>query len=239
MSFYVNFETGNLSSEEAAALAVMLTSISPHLQNHASLTAERKAGMYSSGVPSSLLVMPHEQADPAKPMTDLPGNAVNEPPTLVPETSPSEGKVLRERGKPAPGRARRTKEEIAEDEAYAMANGIGIPAVEQKQAISTGEERVNPDEEQDAADEAAEETKVQDKELTIEDMKNAAGLYIKKWGIDITQLDGPILFKDILGNPPAGEDYWRFAIVPKNQETYAKVIKAWTDAAAAGKRYGQ
>lgn len=56
----------------------------------------------------------------------------------------------REPGKPAPGRQRRTKAEIAEDEARSTQAGAGAFDTP---AISTGEERINPE---DAKDEAAE-----------------------------------------------------------------------------------
>jgi hypothetical protein len=78
----------------------------------------------------------------------------------------------RERGKPSPGKARRTKEEIAEDEAADAADEAkhkehldtvediqknGFHGTTTPSNISTGEERINPEEEaQDAADEAAE-----------------------------------------------------------------------------------
>jgi hypothetical protein len=66
----------------------------------------------------------------------------------------------RERGKPSPGKARRTKEEIAEDEAADKADAENIvdeSGESSGMSISSGEERINPEEEaQDAADEAAE-----------------------------------------------------------------------------------
>jgi hypothetical protein len=66
----------------------------------------------------------------------------------------------RERGKPSPGKARRTKEEIAEDEAADKADAENIvdeSGESSGMSISSGDERINPEEEaQDAADEAAE-----------------------------------------------------------------------------------
>lgn len=80
--------------------------------------------------------------------------------------------IKRERGKPSPGKARRTKEEIAEDEAADAADEAkhnehldtvediqenGFHGTTTPSNISTGGERINPEEEaQDAADEAAE-----------------------------------------------------------------------------------
>lgn len=149
----------------------------------------------------------------------------------------------RERGKPAPGRARRTKEEIAEDEAADAADA----AAPTEHAISTGGERINPEEAaQDAADEAAEDeaNREPEKSLTLDDVKNAVGLYITKFGEgdfdkgrQIASEDGPGLFVDVLGAPPAGEPFWKFSILPTDQDKLAAMVKAWSDAAAAGARY--
>lgn len=92
----------------------------------------------------------------------------------------------RERGKPGEGRARRTAAEIAEDKAADAADA-------ERQAddtgaslgISTGGERINPDEDQDAADETAEKaanTKP-GAELTTEDLRAAVATYQKKHGM--------------------------------------------------------
>lgn len=154
----------------------------------------------------------------------------------------------RERGKPAPGRARRTKEEIAEDEAADAADAAA--ASEQPQNIQTGGERINPEDEatasQDAADEAAEDAANADPEkpLTLDDVKNAVGLYVTRFGEgdfekgrQIASEDGPGLFVDVLGKPPAGEAFWKFSILPTDQDKLAAMVKAWTDAASAGERY--
>lgn len=150
----------------------------------------------------------------------------------------------RERGKPAPGRARRTKEEIAEDEAADKAD-----AARSSEAfgIQSGGERVNPEEAaQDAADEAAEDAANRDaaKPLTLDDVKNAVGLYVTKFGAgdfekgrQIASEDGPGLFVDVLGPPPAGEPFWKFSILPSEQDKIAAMVKAWTDAANSGTRY--
>lgn len=147
----------------------------------------------------------------------------------------------RERGKPAPGRARRTKEEIAEDEAADAADAAA------PQNIQTGGERVNPEEAaQDAADEAAEDAanREPEKPLTLDDVKNAVGLYITKFGEgdfekgrQIASEDGPGLFVDVLGAPPKDEPFWKFSILPTDQDKLAAMVKAWSDAAAASARY--
>ena len=150
----------------------------------------------------------------------------------------------RERGKPVPGRARRTKEEIAEDEAADAADAAA------PQNIQTGGERINPEDEatasQDAADEAAEDAanREPEKPLTLDDVKTAVGLYITKFGEgdfdkgrQIASEDGPGLFVDVLGAPPKDEPFWKFSILPTDQDKLAAMVKAWSDAAAAGARY--
>ena len=94
----------------------------------------------------------------------------------------------RERGKPSPGRARRTKEEIAEDEAADAADAAKHQAAEEanltddvKPAISTGGERISPEDEQDAADEAAETEKTG--LASIDVLRRLVGDYQKKHGM--------------------------------------------------------
>lgn len=106
--------------------------------------------------------------------------------------------IQRERGKPAPGRARRTKEEIAEDEAADKADaaraagateaGLQGSAADVKASISTGENRVGPEDDaetqaQDAADEAAERAAKSDGKITHDDLRKALGEYQKKFGM--------------------------------------------------------
>jgi hypothetical protein len=92
----------------------------------------------------------------------------------------------RERGKPGPGHRRRTDKQIKEDEAYfaSLAKPVGgepaplAPGAEP--LISTGEERLNP---QDEADEAAETAARQSDKPTIEDLRAAVGRYTAKFGV--------------------------------------------------------
>lgn len=122
-----------------------------------------------------------EQAiDDVPERTDPDGNAsVNEAPPEAPK---------RERGKPSPGRARRTKEEIAEDEAADAADAAKQTAAEEanltddvKPSISTGGERISPEDEQDAADEAAETEKTG--LASIDVLRRLVGDYQKKHGM--------------------------------------------------------
>jgi hypothetical protein len=147
----------------------------------------------------------------------------------------------RERGQPSPGKARRTKAEIAEDEA---ADTAGV--TEQAQSISSGEERVGPEDDaetqaQDEADEQAEVEASRDPEepLTVEDLKSAMSAYVTKFGMPATQEDGVNIFASALGNPPAGEAAWKMTLVANaGQDKLKKAIDAWTAAAAAGERFG-
>jgi hypothetical protein len=114
---------------------------------------------------------------------------------------------VRQRGKPGEGRARRTKAEIAEDEAAdakdaalqkaAAEANIQIekdPRLADMQAISTGEERIGPDdaatEAQDRADEAA-EAEAGRKGLTLDDLRQAVGAYQRKFGMAASVADVP------------------------------------------------
>lgn len=172
----------------------------------------------------------------------------------------------RERGKPAPGRARRTKEEIAEDEAAdkadaATAGAAPLTAVMGKefadkateaarehlggQISSNPENRVGPEDEpetqeQDKADEQAEVEASRDAEtpLTGEDVRSAMSLYVKKFGLPATQEDGASIFLDALGTPPKGAEGWKLSVVSEqDQPTLRKAIDAWTSAANAAERY--
>lgn len=143
-------------------------------------------------------------------------------------TETAEAKPQRERGQPAAGRKRRTKEEIAEDEAAAAAKP------EEKAAISTGEERVGPEDDpetiaQDEADEKAESdaataTRGPDKKLTLDDVRNALGAYVKKYGMAAVQADGPKVISLVLKD----EKKVKVSDIPDDQ----KVIQAVLDGVA-------
>lgn len=153
------------------------------------------------------------------------GAARAEPPAAA-EPEPEAPAPKRERGKPAPGRSRRTKEEIAEDEA---ADAVDQDAADEPAAnISTGEERVDPEEAaQDKADEMA-EVAATAKELTRDDVKAAMVGYVSKFGMAATHEDGPKIFVEALGTPPEGEEFWKLSLVPEDdQAALAKAIEVW------------
>ena len=142
------------------------------------------------------------------------------------------GEAVEDKPTEEPKKATRTRKAKAEE-----------PAA----AISTGEERVGPEDApetaaQDAADEQAEVEAARDPEkpLTADDLRNAMGLYVNKFGMPETQEDGPTIFANALGTPPDGEQFWKLTVVAgKGQDTLKKAIDAWTAAAAADKRYGK
>lgn len=114
-------------------------------------------------------------------------------------------------------------------------------------AISTNPEDRKPPEddeatqEQDAADEKAEveAAREPEKPLTVEDVKAAVGLYVNKHGMPATQEDGPKIFVEALGKPPAGEAFWKMSLLADaTQKQLAKAIETWTEAAGSDKRFG-
>ena len=126
----------------------------------------------------------------------------------------------RERGKPAPGRARRTKEEIAEDEAADKADAA---AAEPVANISTGEERIDPttaeDAAQDAADEAAEVEATKAPELSHDDVRAALTKYLNAYGTPAAMEDGPKVLALMFG-----AEVTKVSQVPADQASLAKAV---------------
>jgi hypothetical protein len=102
--------------------------------------------------------------------------------------------ATRVRGQPAPGRKRRTAAEVAEDLEHAQTDRPAqVPA-----AISSGEARVNPeDEAQDAADEAAESAQRAGGAPTMDDLRAAVKRYSDKFGPEAAIAN----VRSILGHP--------------------------------------
>jgi hypothetical protein len=93
---------------------------------------------------------------------------------------------------------------------------------------------------QDKADEQAEvdANRAADKPLTVDDVKSAVTNYVTKFGMPATQEDGPKIFIAALGNPPAGEAYWKMSLLSElPQDQLKKAVDAWATAAAADGRY--
>lgn len=167
---------------------------------------------------------------------------------------------FRQFGKAPEGKSRRTKEEIAEDDAVAaLAEKAGVPTDKLEAAISdrghaavmaeiqnhldaqgdqpnisaSPEDRRNPDDPQDAADEKAEADAGHDGDnVTIDDLREAMNAFVEKKGMPEAQKSGPGIFEGALGKPPAGHDFWRLSLLmDADQKTLRKAIAAWTEAA--------
>lgn len=137
----------------------------------------------------------------------------------------------RERGKPSNGRARRTKEEIAEDEAADAADAASGTSAN----VSTNEERVDPADvaAQDAQDEAEEvATTAAADTFTNDDLKAEMTAYVQKYGMPAVQEDGPRIYAAALGAPPAGEPAWKLSLVGDDQNKLQAAVAAWREAIA-------
>ena len=109
-------------------------------------------------------------------------------------------KPKRQRGQPSPGKARRTKAEIAEDEAAEKAPDWNETV---QSMISAGEERVDPDAAQDAADEAAETAASRTSDApTLDDMRWLMGAVQKKHGMAVAATIPALLGKGVADLTP-------------------------------------
>lgn len=160
-------------------------------------------------------------------------------------------KPTRERGKPSAGHARRTKAEIAEDDVVlnvAKAAGpitvvsqTGVTA-DEIPLISTGEERIGPEDDKataaaDAADEAAESAAAKQAnggKLTTEDVRNAMGVYVQKYGFEAIQTDGLEVFNRVLGACPLKNEKgdartWKVSDLPDDQAVLGKLVAGFNE----------
>lgn len=224
----INFDTTYLSKEEAAGLTALLAAITGSLLPLASVRNSLMGGVsglaLQQPVPQTI-ADPYADIDAAPTVTNTPRAGES-----------AEQTAARVRGQPAPGKTRRTKAEIAEDEAAGTTT----------QGISTGESRVGPedDAETQAQDEADEKAEVEaerepDAPLTTEDLKEAMSAYVTKFGIPATQEDGAKMFVAALGKPPAGEAAWKLSLVgAAGQDHIKKAIAVFAKAAKSDTRYG-
>lgn len=153
---------------------------------------------------------------PAGPNPNYEGGQTEEP------EAKQEEEPKRERGKPSPGKARRTKEEMEEDEAADKADADAAGNTE-KPAISTGEERIDPtteaDAAQDKADEAAEAETSKGADLTAEDVRAALTKYMATYGSAAVMEDAPKVFAMLFGEGAA-----KVSDVPTDQASLSKAI---------------
>lgn len=140
--------------------------------------------------------------------TEPASEAEEDPAQVIAETSfapTGAAKPTRERGKPSPGHARRTKAEIAEDDAAALKLAETEGASDEVlAALSTSETVVEDSPEvqaADAADEAAETAaaKAPDAAPTVEAIRDVLGLYQKIYGLPATTEDGPKILSEVCG----------------------------------------
>jgi len=112
--------------------------------------------------------------------------------------------------------------------------------------ISTNPEDRRPPEDdaeiqaQDAADEQAEveAAREPEKAITVDDLRGVMGEYVQKFEMPATQEDGPLIFADALGKPPAGEAAWKLSLLAElPQERLKAAYDGWRTAVDSGKRY--
>ena len=233
MTVNIQFDTGFLSSEEAAGLTAFLGAVQPALLTAAALreSQQRLYGVQSAGLAgtTSLTPAPLGAADgsdqqsvkpePAKPTRGTRKQKVGPRYFYHPESDSLE---MTEDG----------SEPVNSDGMLTEIDKAKFDEIGAKLKADTS------DEAQDAADEAAETASEQGEARTIttEDVKAAIGAYVAKFKLPATQEDGPGIFKSVLGAPPAGEPYWKLSILPQDQDSLAKCEKAWLDAAAKAER---
>lgn len=125
----------------------------------------------------------------------------------------------RERGKPSAGRARRTKEEIAEDDAADAADAAQTAetaAVPAEEAVQS-----NPVEEaQDAADEAADPVNAPASEATRDDVRAAMVEYSQKNGMPKLTAD----MSTLLGRLWPDGSVTKLSEIPEDAAAFASVI---------------
>ncbi len=162
-------------------------------------------------------------------------------PHIEPATAPAEKKTRTRKPKDAPAPS------VSSDDTplTAVQQSIVDGTFGVKSAISTGEERVGPEDDaatiaQDAADEAAETEASRDAAapLTLDDVRKALGGYAQAYGMDATLADGPTIFKKALGDVPAGTKNakgevvteWCLSATPLDQVSLGKAVQYWTAA---------
>ena len=131
----------------------------------------------------------------------------------------------RERGKAGPGHRRRTNEQIKADDAYFAAHPQTAPLAPGADAplISTGEERISPE---DAADEAAETAARATDKPTLETLRAAVGRYTEAFGAKAS-IDN---IRAIIGKPmiEVAEDELSAAIARVEAATRGETITMTT-----------
>lgn len=131
---------------------------------------------------------------------------------------------------PAPAkRTRKPKAEMVAPDTTAPAASELVPS------LPVTDPKLNPAaiDAQDAADEAAETATTEDAPLTLDDVRNSALPYIKKWGKEAAAKDLVPIVQAAGGVPNIGK------LDPTDQALLRKVMQAFADAAKAETRFGQ
>lgn len=196
---------------------------------------------YTRGVS---LPMPEAQYEAASKAYTAAAPVSLDPAPETQEEAPAAPEAIRFHGEPSEGRKRRTKEEITLDEEAAdlledagltvakfnealkkaqgdwdavMADLRAAAAPEEKPAISTGEERVDPAQEEAPGEDDDGEP------LTHDDVRDALGDYAAKFGMPAAQKNGPKLM---------GAD--KISAIPDDQASLRKAVTAIRNAIAEG-----
>lgn len=214
---------------ELRAFAVFLTAVADNYDNQVKEKQDAYGQLGIGGIDNALNPVWRNQTATEIGEGEQKANMVVDEAAFLGEQANTTTASARKRGEPSPGHKRRTKAEIAEDERAEEAEAKArmdpetqaILAETQKglASISTGSERVAPDddpetEQADAADEADETAKA-GAELTHDDIRNALGKYVQKFGMDAAQIDGPKVFALALKDPAIT----KISLVPGDQKS--------------------
>ena len=182
------WKTGSDTLKTAMAVVAAATGVAPGALSSAAQSPAPSLPEHYPDEPTlpGIMTMNEFKAAVSAGAENLGGEAEATETTTTPQTLGQP--ATRVPGQPSPGRKRRTKEEMAEDEAYFAARGIATaPATpESLAAISTGEERISPEDEADERAEAETTT------LTIDDIREAVGRYTARFGIATAQRNVPL-----------------------------------------------
>jgi hypothetical protein len=208
----INFDTENLTTEEAKGLKALLDVLTPSLLSAEGLRAHRQS-FYSSAAQAATAVQPAIEEAEQDPAPEQP--AV----TNTPRAGESEDQT----------KARTRTRKKAEDK----------PQISTEPENRVGPEDTPEVQEQDKADEKAEveASRNPEKPLTRDDVKTAMYLYVNRFGMDAAGEDGHAIFSSVLGAPPADAKGWSISRVPETQDAFEKAISAWTEAAQSAERY--
>lgn len=133
---------------------------------------------------------------------------------------PVDGTPQRERGKPSAGRARRTKEEIAEDEAADAAEAAGTATTSAQEATEATQS--DPAEEaQDAKDEAADPVSAPKDTATRDDVRAAMVAYSQAHGLPKLNAD----MSALLGKLWEDGSVTKLSEIPEDAAAFASVIE--------------